>query len=1666
MVDGIRANTKKPSNVDFASYQNYEQSSVGSLFSSNSNKPSFENEGFRISDAFTRLSDGEYIPRYENFLQGTDNEDRLAREQETSNKWSRGITKFFGKTGTAILGGTVGSIYGIGDAIVKGDWEAIWDNDFYDVMDDWNKRMDNSLSNYYTQEERDMGFIESMGTANFWANDFLGGLSFTAGAVVSEAIWALATGGTSLATAATRWSLRGANALDKLGDATRIAKGLKQSTQPIKNYLSKMNGINRAKNVGKTVEGLNTLRYMYTSAGYEAGVEARAYVEEQKEAFKLEFENTYGRVPTAEEAASFEKNLSSTANSVFATNLALVGSSNLAIFGKMFNVSSPLKMPKSSMRKFLFGEGVEFAEDGTKKAINRNIAQRIAGTSYSVFKAPFIEGVYEEGLQAVTSTAAGSFLKSTYDTDENTLGLIEAVYEGLSHTYGTKEGFKEVGLGMLIGAFGGGAANIASGRNPFASVVDAASKTSKNDIRAAEVLNKYSSKKLANEIFRANGIYASNKEMQKAEQKGDLFHREAARTMGMMANIMYADRMGYGAEVSQEFLTEVENYDDSTLAKNLGITVEEAAQLKESAKSDYNSLSENYKKNKDFANYVIGRGKIKDETLNAELAREIIAYQMTMADKAEELSNDYAKAIMAEIGDFNTYGIRLKTFLEVQDTLRKGTKEDKQQFRDLQKKHKSLQRNLQALEKQRLRQESAVNSSREDNTNMAGALNNTTNSIARTQEELSDLEVQLEQAYAAMATYGVESDSNNVILGKDLANIEKNLEDIDTYFSRLKEKNPEKASRIQSMTNGYRSAIQGAKLYGEVIEDLLNPQTGLKGTTRTFLNSLKEYNDPTQRLVENLKRQQLIFASEASAIFADKTQNTEQNETQEKVSEISEDASNLDNSVTISKRALSREELDEIENKYGVTIEENLNIGNYRVTGGSVENRRAALDELTRLSSTVNVKTTVNMSPVQQIENKIKEVLRTNNYALQNFGENFESNKPTEKEVSRYEELLDRMTVNPDIIASKDPNKVSLKASNLTREEVVEFQKLNQKLSDWRIIDGVEIGGVSLTDLIKQKEAYKTEVNQGELDSLDENEELEVAIGVKNRGNRSMSSEMINTQENAVVAKINGKYELAHIDLAYFTKKGAVIKQNGNPRTNLENLPKGTYVIAFEDQEVAVKLSDHSRLVMDVQNFDKLMELAGFAVFNTDNVKGSNWNPVYELQEDGTHQPLKTTFTTRDVGSEINILDPQALYDLEDGAPLFFKLSLTDEFNEALKEEYQRAYWDYEANPSTENKSKLKSIEAKIFDEAHIYIVNENNDVVGQLKAVNRNVEEIGNFLAIRKHASIIMLDRYNPDTPLISFTNNPVTSEFGDYNVGTGQTMYTLPFTTTVTNVFAGSPNLTVRVEGNRAIVEKNDFNDDTIRMVKAFGVVENGQMIPNINSNINLQQVNSQFVSGITQRTPFAVIEYGSQLIAYPVSLKPTASDLIRDVESIYTSNMTPSEKAESLIVVLSEAGVDPRKYSIRHLDADDTFFGSPVEQQMLKDISEMENTVSSEKFLSKEYKIEDLKVEAQINVNLENKPFQNPKLEMNLRTEVLYTRQAEAEEVARFEITGVAEEITLESISNQLLTKKEEELSIFHKKVLDLHRTEIEKRVDDKLKLSSSKKQQSITQQKKNC
>ena len=190
-------------------------------------KVSFNEDRININEAYTKLSDGSYITRYnEGFLKGADNEQRYAQDQSTASKWTNGLTKFLGKTAVNTIGGVFGTAYGAVSAIAEGNWERIYDNEFYDFLDDQNTKMDNFAANYRAQEERDLGFFSSMGTANFWADDFLGGLSFMTGTIMSEAIWATATGGASLTTTAGRVGLR---ASKYFNTAKALSKGVKDA---------------------------------------------------------------------------------------------------------------------------------------------------------------------------------------------------------------------------------------------------------------------------------------------------------------------------------------------------------------------------------------------------------------------------------------------------------------------------------------------------------------------------------------------------------------------------------------------------------------------------------------------------------------------------------------------------------------------------------------------------------------------------------------------------------------------------------------------------------------------------------------------------------------------------------------------------------------------------------------------------------------------------------------------------------------------------------------------------------------------------------------------------------------------------------------------------------------------------------------------------------------------------------------------------------------------------------------------------------------------------------------------------------------------------------------------------------------------------------------------
>jgi len=353
-----------------------------------------------LDESHAMLSSGIYTPRFESFIQGTDNQERLAQQQSTGEKWANGALKFGTKTLSAVVGGTVGLVYGVEEALTDGKFSSLYDNDFSNWMNDLDTKLNYQLPNYYTKQEQEKGLFGQMGTANFWSDKFLGGLSFTAGAIISEGIWAWATGGTSLATAGarwgtklgrlSRWGIEGAEDTAQVLGAMSKTKSLLASTPGITLKAGKQSK-DLALGLGKAGEFGSAVGFMTRSAGYEASVEALQFKKEAEEKFYSNFADLNGREPNAEDIAQFEKDLESRANTVFGTNMAILGVSNLAMFGNVLDIKNPIKTGLADfIDRKAFGYGLEKTAEGAFKTIERTGLQKASRFTFNYVAKPAV----------------------------------------------------------------------------------------------------------------------------------------------------------------------------------------------------------------------------------------------------------------------------------------------------------------------------------------------------------------------------------------------------------------------------------------------------------------------------------------------------------------------------------------------------------------------------------------------------------------------------------------------------------------------------------------------------------------------------------------------------------------------------------------------------------------------------------------------------------------------------------------------------------------------------------------------------------------------------------------------------------------------------------------------------------------------------------------------------------------------------------------------------------------------------------------------------------------------------------------------------------------------------------------------------------------------------
>ena len=126
-----------------------------------------------------------------NFVSQADDLNEVrAIEQPWYAQLGAGLAKGAVLTGTTFLDGTVGLVLGAGTAINEGRWSGLWDNDFSKAMQSVNEWSEEALPNYYTRDEQEEPWYETIITAHFIGDKFIKNLGFSVGAFYSGNITA------------------------------------------------------------------------------------------------------------------------------------------------------------------------------------------------------------------------------------------------------------------------------------------------------------------------------------------------------------------------------------------------------------------------------------------------------------------------------------------------------------------------------------------------------------------------------------------------------------------------------------------------------------------------------------------------------------------------------------------------------------------------------------------------------------------------------------------------------------------------------------------------------------------------------------------------------------------------------------------------------------------------------------------------------------------------------------------------------------------------------------------------------------------------------------------------------------------------------------------------------------------------------------------------------------------------------------------------------------------------------------------------------------------------------------------------------------------------------------------------------------------------------------
>ncbi|HSE99917.1 MAG TPA: hypothetical protein VLA48_03390 [Nitrososphaeraceae archaeon] len=1533
-------------------------------------KPRFEEYSQDTQDmAYQTLSSGEQIARYDTYLPGINNEERLAQKQTTGEKWTNGTLKLLGKTGTAILGGTIGVADSLIQGVAKGSLSEAYNTNFNNWLDDLNTKLDYQLPNYYTEQEKNASFLGQTTQANFWADKVFGGVSFTLGALVSEGIWGAATGGVGLLAAEgqlarlAKWTSKGVGGEAKLAKALNYAKntakGSVDSALESGAFVGKEFGIiseasKSAAIGGYRIKKLGDIALVATrSAGFEAGMEARQYMNSTEHDWLENYEKVNGTQPSTEEYAQFKDALTTSANAVFGANMIIVGGSNIAQFGNaLLGKSTNPLIGNNILKRNLLGVGFDKTVSAEGKvvytALEATKAQRIAGKTWGVLGAAIPES-QEEMSQAVVSQTAENYMMSAFDPKKinTTYGVAEAFTDALNTTYGSQEGWTEGLIGAIVGVVGAGA----SSRFKFGDIA-----AEREDIqRTVDYANKFTAENHWNNVIANTKMLAAQENKDKAIQRGDVVGEILSDAESTLAYTERNVAIGNTKEGIKDFERQVNAISDEDLAIELDLdNAEEAATYKAQKIADFKDLTAKHEKNLNFAQSLLGEKEIAglDNTTTRELTRAV-AYSMTMGEKAMQINQDlvsHVKNLVAESVDLQG----------VTDAM------DVQQIIDLAPKEKTLklsQLNLQLFnldkkEKSILNREFEASklTDTEDNKARQNALVDVAQELVEVQNEK---ELIRQQKQIALDAIGIRNYTDATVTVDMFDNQNENIEKLKETLKSIRVTNPERFNEIQKALEAQSKAVQHIKNYRKTVNAVTNPNTRVKilnGWVTKLLNKNTKLSEGTgvyfQDVLEKYNTDTIITFQE--------NDNVRERKAFERGEEVSEEYKQQLGEAVRAGRKLNSTDQD-IYNLYKKEIQDN-----------AVSTIKDGTPEQTNLKE---------VDTLKDLKDKVKEIISSNDYLTQYFGTDLAEQgktKPSENDVKEYEELLSkidrRVEPNIDRIVSRPTG--FYRNIGLIDAELNRFKELQTTLNDWLTLEGTFDGdSQSVADMLDLIDALETRVEAENVktDLLDRDYKSALEATAEQENSAGSSVRGLQTPTNALATIKSDNIRFSHITVqtlaSFFPNSNLIINDNNTFEIDLSN-----------GQKLSGKINEKGGQDINYTDWKSVQEQSTVLIkdFGTKSVAISRMLGL-DSQGNELYENVASDFDYQQTDGTNLEIDVEEVNRVKNGDELDLFVSSTDAFN-----------------------SRLSSKE--LSNQIHIYVMK-NGKLLGSLPASysKESVDGIGIPLVdLRKSAA--------------EFSKNE-----GKKALIEGETLIKLPQKMNAQITFIGAPQITLQKNENGEITTKNNpFTKESLEKVVGQGYIENGQITSTINIDVN-QFIRKVSNGNTNTKIPFVAFNYNGKVTAFPVNLNSFTSNR---AEGIFDNATTTSEKAKVLVNTLIQNGFNPQDYKIDFTDKEG-WLESEETVRALEDLSNIKETVSIERFATKNYNKENLINDATIAIDIANQPFQASKIMLGLSSKIdtdvlgyreFLSQQEDREQELRAELNELAKQVESRYLSNE--------------------------------------------------